>query len=246
VKALTFGMRLNGSSTCMAPRRLLLVGAAQQQTDQLVERLLEAFQTVTPVRLSSRTYQQLGPLLRDASLAGARVHGHLADAMTRPILVADGTPAMAITQEDIFAPVVTLIALATANDVVAAQVESPFGLSASIFGDESTCRALADQLEVGNVFINDVIVPSADPRLPFGGRRMSGFGVTQGREGLLEMTAIKTVAVRRMRSTWHFDPMTDGHGGFFAGFIRTAYADRLGERIRGVRETIRTGRHLLK
>ena len=40
----------------------------------------------------------------------------------------------------------------------------------------------------GFVTINDIIVPTADPRLPFGGVRGSGFGTTRGAEGLLEMT----------------------------------------------------------
>ena len=54
--------------------------------------------------------------------------------------------------------------------------------------------------------MNDVIVPTADPRLPFGGRKHSGFGVTRGAEGLLEMTVLKCVTVRRGRFRPHLDP----------------------------------------
>ncbi len=244
VRALTFGMRLNGSSTCMAPRRVLLVGATETVKAQLVERLLEAFGTVETIGLAPSTCERLGVLLEESAALGGRVHGAMADGRMRPILVVDGSPAMGIAREDIFAPVLTLITLATTDDVVAAQAENPFGLTASIFGKEAECRALAERLEVGSVFINDVIVPSADPRLPFGGRRFSGFGVTQGAEGLLEMTAVKTVSVRRTKSTWHFDQLTKHHETLFMGFIQATYAGRWAERLRGLRESVRAGRHL--
>ncbi len=244
VQAATFGMRLNGSSTCMAPRRLLLVGATQQQKDELVERLRTAFQAVEPVQVTASTQQRLEGMLAEATASGARVCGVASTEGMRPILVADGAPTLAIAQEDIFAPVFTVIELDDVAGVLEAQASNPFGLTASIFGNEAECKALADQLEVGTVFINDVIVPTADPRLPFGGRRQSGFGVTQGVEGLLEMTAIRTIATRKTSSTWHLEPITAAHGEFFAGFVRAAYGGGWRNRIRGMREVIRTGRNL--
>ena len=59
--------------------------------------------------------------------------------------------------------------------------------------------ALARSIPSGFVLINDLIVPTADPRMPFGGVKASGFGVTRGDEGLLEMTHPHVVAVRRGR-----------------------------------------------
>ena len=56
---------------------------------------------------------------------------------------------------------------------------------------------LAGRLRTGMVTINDVIVPTAHPGLPFGGRAESGWGVTQGAEGLLEMTVPQVVGVRK-------------------------------------------------
>jgi aldehyde dehydrogenase (NAD+) len=51
-------------------------------------------------------------------------------------------------------------------------------------------------VSAGFITINDLIVPTADPRLPFGGRGESGYGVTRGNEGLLEMTYPKVVSAR--------------------------------------------------
>ncbi|MBL6724757.1 MAG: aldehyde dehydrogenase family protein, partial [Rubripirellula sp.] len=63
--------------------------------------------------------------------------------------------------------------------------------------------SIADQLLVGSVTINDLIVPTADPRVPFGGRGESGFGVTRGEEGLLEMTVPKLKSIRKSKVVAH-------------------------------------------
>ena len=60
---------------------------------------------------------------------------------------------------------------------------------ASIFSRDLDARShLAARIKTGFVLINDLIVPTADPRMPFGGVKASGFGSTRGDEGLLEMT----------------------------------------------------------
>lgn len=243
VHAMTFGMRLNGSATCMAPRRVLLVGASNAQREELVARLIAAFKMVDPVALPAATRERLQSLLQEAKLAGATVHGTFAgDRNTTPLLVVGGNADLLIAKEDIFAPVLTLLEVRSAEGVVATHRACPFGLTASLFGPKAECRKLAEELEVGTIFINDVIVPSADPRLPFGGRRLSGFGVTQGVEGLLEMTAVKTVAVRRSTSVRHFEPTTARHIGLFAGVVQAAYAGRIANRLRGVVKTVKAGR----
>jgi aldehyde dehydrogenase (NAD+) len=99
-------------------------------------------------------------------------------------------------RSDVFAPVLTVIDIEGEAGMLATLEACPFGLTTSIFGDEGEARRLAAKLSVGTVLVNDLIVPTADPRVPFGGRRQSGFGVTRGMEGLLEMTAVKTVAIR--------------------------------------------------
>ena len=54
-----------------------------------------------------------------------------------------------------------------------------------VFWVASRSSALADQLVVGST-INDLIVPTADPRVSFGGRGESGFGVTRGGKALAD------------------------------------------------------------
>jgi hypothetical protein len=75
--------------------------------------------------------------------------------------------------------------------------------------------------------VNDVIVPTADPRLPFGGRGYSGFGVTRGAEGLLELTAAKAVAVRRGAWRPHLDGGHTGDAELFRAYITAAHGGSL-------------------
>ena len=89
--------------------------------------------------------------------------------------------------------------------------------------------ALAARVRAGSVCVNDLIVPTADPRLPFGGRGRSGFGATRGAEGLLEMTVAKTVSIRRGRFRPHLDAPKPGDAARFAhmtALLHGAWPDR--------------------
>lgn len=102
-----------------------------------------------------------------------------------------------------------------------------YALGASIFSrDIAKARALGAQLKTGFVTINDLIVPTADPRMPFGGVKASGYGSTRGEEGLLEMTFAHVVAVRRGRLRPHFDPPAEGDAHVFTTYIRAAHGRR--------------------
>ncbi len=231
VAALTFGMRLNGSATCMAPRRILLVDATPARRQLFIDRLQAALSTVPPIPLPTRVQNQLQTLISAATQSGATAIGDPGE----PLLVLNATPDMAIAQADLFAPVLTLIEVHGTAGVLEAQAACPLALTTAIFGDEAPARTLAAQLTVGTITINDLIVPTADPRVPFGGRRASGFGVTRGAEGLLEMTAVKVISARRNRSTRHYEPTGASHAALFRSIITAVHAGRLGQRWSGLK-----------
>jgi aldehyde dehydrogenase (NAD+) len=102
-----------------------------------------------------------------------------------------------------------------------------YALGASIFSrDVANARLLAARTRTGFVLINDLIVPTADPRMPFGGVKGSGFGSTRGDEGLLEMTFPHVVAVRHGRRHPHFDDPVPDDAHFIASYIRAAHGQR--------------------
>ena len=91
------------------------------------------------------------------------------------------------------------------------------------------------------VVINDLIAPTADPRVPFGGRGDSGFGVTRGAEGLLEMTVLKSVIHRRDRFRPHYDPPRAGDDQLFAAYARVVHGTGLAKRFRSLSDIARLG-----
>jgi hypothetical protein len=121
------------------------------------------------------------------------------------------------------------------------------GLGAAIFSkDETAARGFAAQLRTGFATINDIIVPTADPRLPFGGVRGSGFGTTRGAEGLLEMTYPSAVTVRRARFLPHLEQPHPGDEEFFTAFIRLAHGRGFRTRFSALRELVARGRARMK
>ncbi len=124
---------------------------------------------------------------------------------------------MALLRHDVFAPWLALIPVDTPEAALAAAAECPYALGASVFGPAVAAQAIARRVAAGSVCVNDLIVPTADPRLPFGGRGRSGFGSTRGAEGLLGMTVVKTVSERRGRFRPHLAPPTTNDAARFAG-----------------------------
>jgi acyl-CoA reductase-like NAD-dependent aldehyde dehydrogenase len=238
VEALVFGMRLNGSATCMAPRRVLMVDATETLRNKFVGILRDALQTIGAITLSDEVMRPISDMLDEARRSGATVIGRVDQVEFGPVLILNASATLSIAQADIFAPILAMIDVQGDAGVQLAQEACPFGLACSIFGNEVEARRLAEKMVTGTVVVNDLIVPTADPRLPFGGRRQSGFGVTRGMEGLLEMTAVKTVAVRRNKSTRHYEPTDQSHEALFRGLILASYSTKLRERWSGVKEMI--------
>ena len=135
--------------------------------------------------------------------------------------------------------------LGVRDDAQALQVASidHHGLGAAIFSrDEAAACRFASQLRTGFATINDIIVPTADPRFPFGGVRDSGFGTTRGAEGLLEMTYPHAIATRRARFLPHLQASQKGDQQFFAAFIRLAHGRGARDRFSALRELLARGR----
>jgi acyl-CoA reductase-like NAD-dependent aldehyde dehydrogenase len=232
--AILFGMRLNGSATCMAPRRLILIS----DHSALLADLQTRFAAAEAIWISDATRRQLQSLLDEAD-PSIRI-----DHWIKPILITNGNPTLEIAQTDIFAPVITAIQVNDIKAAVALINENPYALTAALFGNEAQARSIAAQLEVGTVLINDLIAPTADPRIPFGGLRQSGFGTTRGAEGLLELTTPKTITTRRNSESKHYQPTTPAHERLFRGAIALSHAKSWRTRYTGLQQIITAARKL--
>jgi len=142
-----------------------------------------------------------------------------------------------------FEPNLAVMAYDTLDGAVQIHAESPFRLTASIFtSDANAANELAAKLRVGTVTINDVIAPTAHPATPFGGRSAAGWGVTQGVEGLMEMTVPQVVTTRKGKFRPHIDAAISGNpavSDVTTGILRMTHARRWRERWSGMWQMLR-------
>lgn len=219
VKALVFGLTLNNGATCMSPKRAFV---HRSIATELEGRLEKAFRGCR--RESAQTPQgcNLRPLLADALMRGA--HFIVGDEQAALVILGGVNPSSRLLREDVFAPVLALVTVADDQEAIMRVNDCPFALSASIFSrDEPTARAIATRIHSGSVTINDLIVPTADARLPFGGRGRSGFGVTRGAEGLLELTTPKVITVSRSRFRPALEPPQPGDEQMFQTYLKLTH-----------------------
>lgn len=237
-----FGLRLNGAAVCLSPRRLL---ATPKTMAALRPLLQEELAKVPAVPLEARTAERLRVALEEAAGKGAEVKGAFQPEAQRPLVVDRASAEMAVASSDLFAPVISLLEAESMLHVPQLYATCAYGLGVSIFcdgKDEKMARMLGSMLNAGTLLINDIIVPTADPRVPFGGRGESGYGVTRGAEGLLEMTAVKTVLVRRGGVKLHLDPPRGMDQDAYGGLIQVMYGKGLGVRWAGVKRLLKAMR----
>lgn len=236
-QALSYGLGVNRGETCIAPRRVFV---HQDIYPQLLGCLVE--------KVKARAFDEEVPepvrTAVDSALAsGAEaLHGQLAaDKAALPLLLSDVPPDSPLWLGEHFAAVAALRVVQSDEEALEQMSDSGFALAVSIFTkDVAAANRLQKKILAGVVTINDVIVPTADPRLPFGGRGRSGFGVTRGEEGLLELTTPRVVIERRSKS-WapHFDLEHPTDRQLFLGFIRIGHSRRFSERFKSLIATIK-------
>ncbi len=229
-EAIAFGLRFNGSATCIAPRQVYVPDELRSPLEQA---LLARMGSLPAVQVGETLVARLREFLLHAEQLGARrLTGEVVSstAVLPLVLIAPSTTTP-ILREDLTVPLVVLQPVANLGQAVAMNRLCPYALGATVFGRPETARQLIAQLEVGCVVMNDMIVPTADPRVTFGGRKASGFGVTRGAEGLLEMTTPKVVIERRGRQRRHFQPLGAAEGDLFAAYLRLVHG--MGVRMRG-------------
>lgn len=204
---LVFGSQINSGATCIAPRRIY---ATAESMLAIKQQLLAKLQDLPPVPV----HPHAGRLAADFMSNEPGIRRLLPESWTAwqegddfPISVLEvSQPDHPILYSDLFAPVISLIQVPDLEVALRQDAACPYALGASVFGRPDEAKRFGSRVDAGCVVINDLVAPTADPRVAFGGRRQSGFGVTRGAEGLLEMTQIKSVVVQTSNWLPHLDP----------------------------------------
>jgi len=161
---------------------------------------------------------------------------------TGPTLLADVTPGMCVVDEEIQGPILTAAPVESEAEAIAWVNRSPYRLSASLWSaDPARARRVAECLDVGQVWINDVLHPVAQPSVPLVGRGKSGFGASRGLAGLLEMVQPKVISETPGRAARrHYEPLPPAGADLFQNTAAVAFASGVKARLAGLVRLLKT------
>lgn len=249
-RAIMFGLTFNCSATCMAPRRVFVPQSLQPALEDSLQSLLN---NVKPIAVGHTSWQASLPMIEEAIASGARVVTGDWPAWQQPqttavlpLVLADVPAKASIHKADLFVPIVSLIGYRHLDDALGENGKCPYALSACVFGNLTEATQFAKRIEAGCVVINDIIAPTADPRVGFGGTKASGFGTTRGAEGLKQMTQLKSIVIQRGSWRPHLDDLRPPDIELITGLIHWLHSHRLRSRIGGLWQLIQAAIRLKK
>ena len=206
VKFSIMGRLYNNGETCVSAKRFIVT---EKVYDAFVDAFVARMKTITMGDPTDEA-SQLGPLssqdqfdtvraqVEDSVAKGAKVlcGGEAPDrtgAYYPATVLADLAPGMPAYDDEIFGPVASIIRARDDADAMRLANESRYGLGGGIFSkDEDRAVKLArDHFDTGMIRINSF--GAADPNMPFGGVKDSGYGREHGGFGMKEFVNVKSI-----------------------------------------------------
>jgi aldehyde dehydrogenase (NAD+) len=198
---------LNSGQACAAGSRLLVPKSRLDAVKRAIRDAMSAFTVGDPAdpkiavgpMVSQKQYDRVQSYIRKGIeegaelLAGGEGHpeGLESGYFVKPTVFVNVKNNMTIAQEEIFGPVLSVIAYDSEDEAIRIANDSKYGLHAAVIGtDLQRARRVASQVRAGRVVINGM---RDDPQAPWGGFKYSGIGREYGRYGIeafLETRAI--------------------------------------------------------
>ncbi|MET7759616.1 aldehyde dehydrogenase [Streptomyces sp. NPDC005389] len=209
VAGVKFGSLLNNGESCIAQTRILAPRSRYEEVVVGLKELVESLKVGDPA--DPDTF--IGPMIRPDQQErvrdyirlgieeGARLvtggpqipEGLEKGNYVTPTVFADVDNSMRIAQEEIFGPVLVVIAYEDEDDAVRIANDSEYGLSGGVWSaHEEHALAVARRVRTGTITVNGVSVGFDGP---FGGFKASGVGREYGAVGLGTYTEYKTITV---------------------------------------------------
>ena len=198
---------LNQGQTCSAWTRMLAPADSYEECAQLAATFANSYVAGPPLDPATRLGPVVSAVQRERVLGyieagerggatllaggGERPAGVDAGHYVRPTVFGDVSSDMAIAQEEIFGPVLSILAYSDADDALRIANDSVYGLSGAVWSDdERAAIEFARRMRTGQVDVNG---GAFNPLAPFGGYRQSGNGRELGRYGIEEYLQPKAV-----------------------------------------------------
>jgi coniferyl-aldehyde dehydrogenase len=206
VKRILFAKLMNAGQTCIAPDYIFV---PENRIDSFIQTARTVARQLYPDIASSdytaiidqQAVDRLMDTLADARDKGGRViplldgpDFILEHKKISPVIVTETTPAMRILQEEIFGPILPVLAYTSIKPVIDHINDRPRPLALYIFTrDRSLSDNVITHTRSGGVTLNDCALHVAQHDLPFGGTGNSGMGQYHGREGFMEFSKLRPV-----------------------------------------------------
>ena len=200
-----FARTQNNGQSCIAAKRFIVHASIYETFKEKLKDQFKELVTGDPMKEET----DIGPLARvdlaeelDEQMkksieAGAELllGGERDEAIFYPTILDGIEPGMAAFDEETFGPLATITKVDSAEEAIELANQSRFGLGATICSTNvEKAKKLAMLIEDGAVFINELV--KSDPRLPFGGTKISGYGRELGPLGIKEFVNAKTYYVK--------------------------------------------------
>ncbi|GAA2783070.1 aldehyde dehydrogenase family protein [Kitasatospora paracochleata] len=197
----------NSGQTCSAWTRLLVPEEQYEEALALAAKAAAKYVPGDPADpatrvgplVNARQLERVRGYIRDALQQGARLvaggaerpEGIEAGHYVRPTVLADVSPEAAVAREEIFGPVLTVLAYRDEEHALEIANGTDYGLAGGVWAaDEASAVAFARRMDTGQVDING---GRFNPLAPFGGYKSSGIGRELGRHGLEEYLQTKSL-----------------------------------------------------
>ncbi|HCH26108.1 NAD-dependent succinate-semialdehyde dehydrogenase [Psychrobacter celer] len=208
VETCTQARLVNNGETCVAAKRFIVVDSVYDEFRKRIVEKFEGTKSGDPMDDSS----DIGPLARKD--LQEKLHEQVEESVKKGATVAVGGqlpegkgsfyPATILENvekgqpaydDELFGPVASLIRAKDDDDAMRIANDSRYGLGGAIFSkdEEKAIRLASEQFDTGMVYINGYGL--ANPALPFGGVKNSGYGREHGGFGIKEFVNIKAVHV---------------------------------------------------
>src|SRR5258707_11721152 len=189
---------MNSGQACAAGTRLLVPKSRLDAVKRAILDTMTSFPVGDPAdpktavgpMVSQNQYERVQSYIRKGIEEGAEVlvgglghpPGFEAGYFVKPTIFVNVKNDMTIAQEEIFGPVLCVIAYDSDDEAIRIANDSKYGLQSAVIGtDLSRARRVASQLRAGRVVINGMTV---DPQPPWCGFKYSGVGREYGRYGI--------------------------------------------------------------
>lgn len=200
---------INTGQSCIAAKRFIVVQKVLKPFEELVAEMMKKKQTGDPLNpvndlgplarkdlrdtlhhQVTRSIQQGAKLILGGSIPAGKGYFY------PPTLLTGVKKGMTVYEEETFGPVAAIIPVEDEAEAIQAANDTVYGLGGAVFSRDlrRAERIAREDLFAGNCFVNTFV--KSDPRLPFGGTRLSGYGRELSVAGLKEFTNIKTVFVK--------------------------------------------------